>query len=402
MKKSIRDIDPSGKRILMRVDFNVPLDDDGKITDDSRIKGAIPSIEHLTNAGGRVILMSHLGRPKGAPEAKYSLKPAADRLGELISAPVKFVDDCVGASAEAAVADLKDGEVLLLENVRFYAGETDNDPAFSKQLAAHGDIYVNDAFGTAHRAHASTAGVTEFIDTCVMGFLIEKELEYLVTKLEDPQRPFVVIMGGAKVSDKIQILERLMEKADAFVIGGAMANTFRLAQGYEMGNSFAERKEEALEMARGILKTAEANGTPFHLPADTRYTKDFADDAPTECTGIWGEEGTAVPADREGIDIGDRAIEDFTKVIAGAGTVIWNGPMGVFEKRGFDIGTKAVGAAIAANEAAVTIVGGGDSVTAANQFGFGEKMDHMSTGGGASLELLEGKELPGIAALDDK
>ena len=402
MKKSIRDIDPAGKRVLMRVDFNVPLDDDGKITDDSRIQGAIPSIEHLTNAGGRVILMSHLGRPKGAPEAKYSLKPAADRLGELISAPVKFVGDCVGPDADAAVADLKDGEVLLLENVRFHAGETDNDPEFSRQLAAHGDIYVNDAFGTAHRAHASTAGVTEFIDTCVMGFLIEKELEYLVTKLEDPQRPFVVIMGGAKVSDKIQILERLMEKADAFIIGGAMANTFRLAQGYEMGNSFAERKEEALEMARGILKTAEENGTPFHLPADTRHTKDFADDAPTECTGIWGEEGTAVPADREGIDIGDRAIEDFTTVIAGAGTVIWNGPMGVFEKRGFDIGTKAVGAAIAANEAAITIVGGGDSVTAANQFGFGEKMDHMSTGGGASLELLEGKELPGIAALDDK
>lgn len=402
MKKSISDIDPSGKRVLMRVDFNVPLDDDGKITDDSRIKGAIPSIEHLTNAGGRVILMSHLGRPKGEKNPTFSLKPAADRLGELISAPVKFVDDCVGESAEAAVADLKDGEVLLLENVRFYSGETDNDADFSKQLAAHGDIYVNDAFGTAHRAHASTAGVTAFIDTCAMGFLIEKELEYLVTKLEEPQRPFVVIMGGAKVSDKIQILERLMEKADAFIIGGAMANTFRLAQGYEMGNSFAERKEEALEMARGILKTAEANSTPFHLPADTRHAAEFADDAPTECTGIWGEEGTAVPADREGIDIGDKAIEDFTKVIAEAGTVIWNGPMGVFEKRGFDIGTKAVGAAIAANEAAITIVGGGDSVTAANQFGFGEKMDHMSTGGGASLELLEGKELPGIAALDDK
>ncbi|MEM6916357.1 MAG: phosphoglycerate kinase [Verrucomicrobiota bacterium] len=401
MKKSIRDIDPSGKRLLMRVDFNVPLDDDGNITDDSRIKGAIPSIEHLTNAGGRVVLMSHLGRPKGEKNPEFTLKPAADRLGELISAPVKFVEDCVGAEAEAAVADLQDGEVLLLENVRFYAGETDNDSEFSKQLASHGDIYVNDAFGTAHRAHASTAGVTEFIDTCAMGFLIEKELEYLVTKLEEPQRPFVVIMGGAKVSDKIQILERLMEKADAFVIGGAMANTFRLAEGYEMGDSFAERTDEAMELARGILKTSEENNTPFHLPADTRHTAEFADDAPTECTGIWGEPGTAVPAGREGIDIGDRAIEDFTKVISEAGTVVWNGPMGVFEKRGFDLGTKAVGAAMAANEAAITIVGGGDSVTAANQFGFGEKMDHMSTGGGASLELLEGKELPGIAALDD-
>ncbi|MEM9281164.1 MAG: phosphoglycerate kinase [Verrucomicrobiota bacterium] len=401
MKKSIRDIDPSGKRVLMRVDFNVPLDEDGNITDDTRIQAAIPSIEHLTNAGGRVILMSHLGRPKGEKNLTYSLKPAADRLGESISVPVKFAGDCVGEEAEAAVSALGDGEVLLLENVRFYAGETDNNSEFSQQLAAHGDIYVNDAFGTAHRAHASTAGVTEFIDTCVMGFLIEKELEYLVTKLEEPQRPFVVIMGGAKVSDKIQILERLMQKADAFIIGGAMANTFRLAEGYEMGNSFAERTDEAMELARGILKTATNQDIPFYLPADTRHTAEFADDAPTECTGRWGEEGVAVPADREGIDIGDLAIKEFTEVISKAGTVVWNGPMGVFEKRGFDIGTRAVGAAIAENESAVTIVGGGDSVTAANQFGFGEKMDHMSTGGGASLELLEGKELPGIAALDD-
>lgn len=397
-KLSIRNIDPAGKRVLMRVDFNVPLDDDGNITDDSRIKGAIPSIEHLTNAGGRVILMSHLGRPKGEKNPEFSLKPAADRLGELISARVKFVDDCVGPDAEAAVADLEDGEVLLLENVRFYAGETDNDPEFSKQLAAHGDIYVNDAFGTAHRAHASTAGVTEYIDTCAMGFLIEKELEFLVTKLEDPQRPFVVIMGGAKVSDKIKILERLMEKADAFIIGGAMANTFRLAQGYNIGMSLAE--PDATDLALEILETAKKNNTEFLLPADTRHTKEFADDAPTEVTLPWGE-GGEIPADREGIDIGDLACKQFAAKIAEAGTIIWNGPMGVFEKRGFDIGTKAVGAAIAANEKAIKIVGGGDSVTAANQFGFGEKMDHMSTGGGASLELLEGKELPGIAALDD-
>ena len=399
MKLSIKDISPAGKRVLMRVDFNVPLDDDGKITDDSRIQGAIPSIEHLTKAGAKVILMSHLGRPKGSPDPKYSLKPAADRLGEIISAPVKFVDDCVGDTAEAAVADLAEGEVLLLENVRFYAGETDNDPDFSKQLAAHGDIYVNDAFGTAHRAHASTAGVTEHIDTCAMGFLIEKELEYLVTKLEEPQRPFLVIMGGAKVSDKIQILERLMEKADAFVIGGAMANTFLLAQGYSIGGSLAE--PDAVDLANEILATAKKNGTEFLLPADTRHTADFADDAPTEVTEIWGQ-GGAIPEGREGIDIGDQACIDFAKKISEAGTIIWNGPMGVFEKRGFDIGTRAVGAAIAANEKAIKIVGGGDSVTAANQFGFGEKMDHMSTGGGASLELLEGKELPGIAALDDK
>ena len=400
MKLSIRNIDPAGKRVLMRVDFNVPLDDDGNITDDSRIKGAIPSIEHLTNAGGRVILMSHLGRPKGEKNPAFSLKPAADRLGELISANVKFVDDCVGPDAEAAVADLKDGEVLLLENVRFYAGETDNDPEFSKQLATHGDIYVNDAFGTAHRAHASTAGVTAHIDTCAMGFLIEKELEFLVDKLKEPQRPFVVIMGGAKVSDKIKILERLMEKADAFIIGGAMGTTFRLAQGYEVGKSFVEDTPEARQMALDIIETAKANNAEFLLPADTRHAADFADDAPTECTAPW-EDGGAIPADREGIDIGDLACEEFAAKIAEAGTIVWNGPMGVFEKRGFDIGTKAVGAAIAANESAIKIVGGGDSVTAANQFGFGEKMDHMSTGGGASLELLEGKELPGIAALDD-
>lgn len=384
----------------MRVDFNVPLDDDGNITDDTRIQAAIPSIEHLTNAGGRVILMSHLGRPKGEKNPTFSLKPAAVRLGELVSANVKFVGDCVGAEAEAAVADLQDGEVLLLENVRFYAGETDNDPEFAKQLAAHGDIYVNDAFGTAHRAHASTAGVTDYIDTCAMGFLIEKELEFLVEKLREPQRPFVVIMGGAKVSDKIKILERLMEKADAFIIGGAMGTTFRLAQGYEVGKSFVEDTPEARQMALDILETAKKNNTEFLLPADTRHAADFADDAPTECTAPW-EQGGAIPADREGIDIGDLACEEFAAKIAEAGTIVWNGPMGVFEKRGFDIGTKAVGAAIAANESAIKIVGGGDSVTAANQFRFGEKMDHMSTGGGASLELLEGKELPGIAALDD-
>ncbi|MDC0314575.1 phosphoglycerate kinase [bacterium] len=402
MKLSIKDLSPAGKRVLMRVDFNVPQDKEGAITDDSRIQGALPSIQHLVDAGAKVILMSHLGRPDGEKNPKDSLKPVADRLGELISVPVKFAGDCIGDEAAAAVADLNNGEVLLLENVRFYAGETNNDPEFAKQLAANADIFVNDAFGTAHRAHASTAGVTDHVEQSAMGFLIEKELEYLVDKLEVPPRPFVVIMGGAKVSDKIKILERLMEKADAFIIGGAMANTFRLAQGYDMGKSFAERTDEAMEMARGILATAEKNNTPFHLPADTRHTLDFCDDAETECTGIWGEEGTAVPADREGIDIGDVACKDFAEVIASAGTVIWNGPMGVFEKRGFDIGTKAVGKAMAENEKAITIVGGGDSVTAANQFGFGDKMDHMSTGGGASLELLEGKELPGIAALDNK
>jgi len=399
-KLSIRDLDANGKRVLMRVDFNVPLDDDGKITDDTRIQAALPSIQHLVKAGSRVVLMSHLGRPKGEKNLKYTLKPVADRLGELLDTPVHFASDCVGEIAEDAVSGLNDGEVLLLENVRFYSGETDNDPDFSAELAAHGDIFVNDAFGTAHRAHASTAGVADHIERCAMGFLIEKELEFLVDRLEEPQRPFVVIMGGAKVSDKIEVLNRLMEKADSFIIGGAMATTFRLAQGYEVGKSFAERDEDKLELARDILRRAEEQNTPFLLPADTRYTEDFADDAPTECTALWAD-GGAIPADREGIDIGDKAIEEFSACIAEAGTVIWNGPMGVFEKRGFDIGTRAIGAAIAANENATTIVGGGDSVTAANQFGFGEKMDHMSTGGGASLELLEGKELPGISALSE-
>jgi 3-phosphoglycerate kinase len=399
MKLSIRDLAPAGQRILMRVDFNVPLDDAGQITDDTRIVAAIPSIEFLAKAGGKVILMSHLGRPKDEPNPKYSLKPVAVRLGELLSVPVKFAGDCVGPVAEAAVADLNDGEILLLENVRFHPGETKNDPEFSKKLAAHGDIYVNDAFGTAHRAHASTAGVTEYLKQSAMGFLIEKELEFLVDKLENPARPFVVIMGGAKVSDKIEVLNRLMEKADVFIIGGAMANTFLLAQGHKIGKSLAE--PDKTDLALHILETAKKNNTQFLLPADTRHTAEFRDDAPTEVTAPWAD-GGFIPDDREGIDIGDRAIKEFSDKIAEAGTVIWNGPMGVFEKRGFDIGTRAIGKAIAENVKAVTIVGGGDSVTAANQFGFGEKMDHMSTGGGASLELLEGKVLPGIAVLTEK
>jgi len=398
-KLSIRDIDPSGKRVLMRVDFNVPGDDDGAITDDTRIRAALPSIEHLVQGGGRVILMSHLGRPKGERKPEYSLKPAADRLGELIDAPVSFAEDCVGSVAEEAVAALGDGEILLLENVRFHAGEEGNDPEFSKQLASLGDLYVNDAFGTAHRAHASTAGVTAHLDPCAMGFLIEKELEYLVDKLENPARPFIVIMGGAKVSDKIEVLNRLMDKADVFIIGGAMANTFRLAEGYEIGNSLAEK--DKTDLALKILETARDKGIEFLLPADTRHTAEFADDAPTEVTAPWGE-GGAIPEGREGIDIGDRAIAEFSARLADAGTIVWNGPMGVFEKRGFDIGTREIGKAIAENYGAIKIVGGGDSVTAANQFGFGEQMSHMSTGGGASLELLEGKDLPGIAALDEK
>lgn len=397
-KLSLRDLNPAGKRVLMRVDFNVPQDDNLQITDDTRITAALPSIEHLVKAGARVILMSHLGRPKGEKKPKYSLKPVAERLGQLISAPVTFAPDCIGEAADQAVAALQDGEVLLLENVRFYNEEEANDPEFARQLAAHGDIYVNDAFGTAHRAHASTEGVTRYIDTCAAGFLMERELEYLVDRLEEPARPFVVIMGGAKVSDKIEVLNRLMGKADTFIIGGAMANTFRLAQGYSIGKSLAE--PDKTELARTILKTAEEKGIRFLLPADTRHTAEFREDAPTECTLPWGE-GGEIPADREGIDIGDRAIAEFAAEIASAGTIVWNGPMGVFEKRGFDIGTRAIAEAVAKSPA-VKIVGGGDSVTAVNQFGVADQMDHISTGGGASLELLEGKVLPGVAALTDK
>lgn len=398
-KLSIRNLKPAGKRVLMRVDFNVPLDGD-RITDDTRIRAALPSIEFLTKAGARVILMSHLGRPDGQRKEKYSLRPVARRLEELVDNKVYFADDCIGKEVENLAAQMGDGDILLLENLRFHPGEEANDPAFAAQLAKLGDIYVNDAFGTAHRAHASTEGVTHHLSQSAMGFLIEKELEFLVDKLENPARPFVVIMGGAKVSDKIKILERLMEKADAFIIGGAMATTFRLAQGHEVGKSYAERTEAALKLALDILDTAKKKKIPFYLPADTRYCWKFEADAETAVTKPW-DEGGAVPADAEGIDIGDRAIEEFSKIIATAGTVVWNGPMGVFEKRGFDIGTRAVGEAMAKNTEAVTIVGGGDSVTAANDFGFGERMDHMSTGGGASLELLEGRELPGIAALDE-
>lgn len=401
MKKHVKDLEVRGKRVLVRVDFNVPLDGD-RITDDTRIQGALPTINHLIEGGAKVILMSHLGRPKGERKPELSLAPVAKRLGELVSAPVNFVGDTVGPDVAAAVGELGDGEVLLLENTRFYAAEdTKTDPdamdAFAKQIAENGDVFVNDAFGTAHRRHASTAVVAEHVDESAMGFLIERELEYLEGKLANPEKPFVVIMGGAKVSDKIQVITQLLEKADTFIIGGAMAYTFRKAQGHEIGDSLVEN--DKLDLALQILEDAKAKNTKFMLPADTRHTAEFADDAPTEVCAPF-DEGGSIPAGREGIDIGDRAIEEFCAEIANAKTVLWNGPMGVFEKRGFDIGTKAVAEAVA-NSGATSIIGGGDSVTAIKKFGYGDKVTFMSTGGGASLELLEGKELPGIAALDD-
>ncbi|MFT5468309.1 MAG: 3-phosphoglycerate kinase [Verrucomicrobiales bacterium] len=404
-KKHVKDLEVKGKRVLVRVDFNVPLSG-GEITDDTRIQGALPTINHLVEAGAKVILMSHLGRPEGTRDPGLSLAPVATRLGKLVSAPVKFVDDCVGPDVAVAVGELGDGEILLLENTRYHAAEdlkceTDEEKealeAFAKQLAENGDIFVNDAFGTAHRYHASTAAIANYVDESAMGFLIELELEYLEGKLANPESPFVVIMGGAKVSDKIQVITSLLGKADTIIIGGAMAYTFRKAQGHEIGDSLVENDKQ--ELALQILKDAEAKGTKFMLPADTRHTAEFKDDAPTEVCAPFSE-GGSIPAGREGIDIGDKAIEDFCAEIAGAKTVLWNGPMGVFERRGFDIGTKAVAEAVASS-GAVSIIGGGDSVTAIKKFGYGDKVTFMSTGGGASLELLEGKELPGIAALDD-
>ncbi|PAW69455.1 MAG: phosphoglycerate kinase [Verrucomicrobiia bacterium Tous-C5FEB] len=398
-KLSIRNLDFSGKEVLMRVDFNVPLKD-GVITDDTRIQAAVPTIRHLLDGGAKLVLCSHLGRPKGGPEAKYSLAPTAAHLGSILGKTVKLAPDCVGAEAAALRAALGAGEVLILENTRFHAEEEANDKAFAKELAGSAEIYVNDAFGTAHRAHASTEGVTHFIPTSAMGFLMERELQYLCDELENPAKPFLVIMGGAKVSDKIQVISSLMEKADAFIIGGAMANTFRKAQGYHTGNSRVEA--DKLDLALDILAKAKAKGVRFLLPADTRITQEFKDGATTQVTAPY-EQGGETPDGWEGIDIGDVAIREFSEEVAKARTIIWNGPMGVFEIENFAKGTRAIAEAVAqaTSKGAVTIIGGGDSVTAVNQFGLDDKMTFISTGGGASLELLEGKELPGVAALNN-
>jgi 3-phosphoglycerate kinase len=398
-KLSIRNLDFSGKEVLMRVDFNVPLKD-GVITDDTRIQAAVPTIRHLVDGGAKLVLCSHLGRPKGGPEAKYSLAPTAAHLGSILGKTVKLAPDCVGAEATAMRAALGAGEVLILENTRFHAEEEANDKEFAKQLAGSAEIYVNDAFGTAHRAHASTEGVTHFIPTSAMGFLMERELQYLCDELEKPAKPFLVIMGGAKVSDKIQVITSLMEKADAFIIGGAMANTFRKAQGYHTGNSRVEA--DKLDLALEILAKAKAKGVRFLLPADTRITQEFKDGAATQVTAPY-EQGGETPDGWEGIDIGDVAIREFSEEVATARTIIWNGPMGVFEIENFAKGTRAIAEAVAqaTSKGTVTIIGGGDSVTAVNQFGLDDKMTFISTGGGASLELLEGKELPGVAALNN-
>jgi len=397
-KLSIRDLDVQGKRVLVRVDFNVPTEEvDGhqRITDDTRIVESLPTIQYLREHGAKVVLMAHFGRPKGQPNPKYSLRIVAERLQELISHPVVFASDCVGEPARAAVESLKPGDVALLENLRFHKEEEGNDPAFAKELASLGDLYVNDAFGAAHRAHASTAGIAAFLPQAAAGFLMEKELQYLVDELANPARPFVVILGGSKVSSKITVIKSLMEKADTVLIGGAMAYTFFLAQGLPVGKSLVE--PDKVDLAREILALAKEKGVKFLIPKDTIETQEFKPGAVTRAT----VPGSGVSEGWEGVDIGPETIAAYVAEIKTAGTILWNGPVGVFEIPEFANGTKAIGEAIAASTAK-SIVGGGDSVTAVKQFGLADRMTFISTGGGASLELLEGRELPGVAALSNR
>jgi 3-phosphoglycerate kinase len=401
MKLTVRDLDVRHKRVLMRVDFNVPLGErDGhfKITDDTRVRESLPTIKYLREQGAKTILMSHLGRPKGQPVPKYSLRPVGVRLHDLIEHPVVFSHDCIGADAETIVASLQPGDVALLENLRFYAGEEANDPRFAEALAKLGDLYVNDAFGAAHRAHASTAGITKFVSQSAMGFLMEKELKYLKGELENPAKPFLVILGGSKVSDKIGVLKALMEKADTILIGGAMANTFWKAQGIPIGKSRVE--EDKLDLAHELLALARKKGVRFLLPVDAQETPEIKAGAPIRNTGrVTPQHG--ITEGWQAVDIGHASIALFRAEIAKAKTILWNGPVGIFEIPDFAEGTLAIAEAMAKSEG-VTIIGGGDSVTAVKQAGLADKMTFISTGGGASLELLEGKELPGVAALGEK
>mgnify|MGYP002747577018 FL=1 len=391
-KKSVKDIDVSGKRVLVRCDFNVPLQD-GKITSDKRIVASLPTIKYLIDHHAKVILCSHLGRPKGEFKPEFSLAPVAARLSELLGQDVKMAKDVIGDSAKELAANLKDGEVMLLENVRFHAEETKNDPAFSKALASLADIYVNDAFGSAHRAHSSTTGVADYLPA-VCGFLIQKEIEFMGGALENPKRPLVAILGGAKVSDKIGVINNLLDKVDTLIVGGGMAYTFFVAKGYHVGTSLFEA--DKVELAKEMMKKAEDKGVKFLLPVDNVISNEFAENA--EYKTINSDE---FPDGWMGMDIGPKTIELFCAATRGAGTIVWNGPMGVFEFPAFANGTKAMAKALA-ESGAVTIIGGGDSAAAAEQLGFADKITHISTGGGASLEFLEGKELPGVACLLDK
>lgn len=392
-KKTIEDIDVKGKKVIVRVDFNVPQDENGKITDDKRIVGALPTIKYLTDNGAKTILVSHLGRPKNGPEAKFSMKPTAVRLSELIGKPVIMAEDVIGPDAKAKAASLKDGEILMLENVRFHKEEEKNDPAFAKELSTLAEIYVNDAFGTAHRAHASTAGLADYLPA-VCGYLIKKEIDIMGKALSHPARPFVAILGGKKVSDKIEVIENLLDKVDTLIIGGGMAYTFLKAKGYKIGNSICE--EDKIDLAKSLLKKAVDKGVRMMLPIGSIVAREFKND--TEHKYVPSDD---MPDGWMGMDIGSLTVEKFSEEIKKAKTIVWNGPMGVFEFENFAYGTREVARAVA-ESGAISIVGGGDSAAAIEQLGFADKITHISTGGGASLEFLEGKILPGIAALLDK
>ena len=392
-KKTVRDIDLKGKKVFVRCDFNVPMDDNQNITDNRRIVAALPTIKYLIEQNCKVILSSHLGRPKGEFKAEYSLAPVAAELSKLLGQEVLMAKDVVGESAKTLAANLQEGQVMLLENVRFHKEETDNEPEFAKELASMAELFVNDAFGTAHRAHASTEGVSHYLPS-VSGFLIEKELKFLGDSLNNPERPFVAILGGAKVSDKIGVIDSLLEKVDTLMIGGGMAYTFFKAQGYEVGNSLCE--PDKCELALELMEKAKNKGVKLLLPVDTKIGKEFKEDTESK-TVAW----TEIPTEWEGFDIGEKTIEMFKEELKTAKTVIWNGPLGLFEFEQFAIGTNSIAHALADLEA-TTIIGGGDSAAAVEKAGLAEKMTHISTGGGASLEFLEGKKLPGIECLQDR
>jgi phosphoglycerate kinase len=396
-KLSIDDVELKGKRVLVRVDFNVPLDENLNITDDTRITSSLPTIKKIITAGGKAILMSHLGRPKGGPNPKYSLKPAAVRLGELLGKEVKLAPDCVGADTKSILDSMKDGDVLILENVRFHAEEEKNDPEFARKLAELGDVYINDAFGSAHRAHASTEGITKFIKTAAAGYLMQKELEYLGGAIFNPTRPYCAILGGAKISGKIDVISNLLDKVDTLIIGGGMAFTFFKAQGKEIGKSLLE--EEKVDMAKEVLEKAKQSGIKFLLPIDVVVAGEFKNDSPSSVVSV-----DNISSDKMGLDIGPETINLFKEEIAMSRTIVWNGPMGVFEMDNFAKGTFAIATSLAdvTAKGSVTVIGGGDSAAAIAKAGVADKVSHVSTGGGASLEFLEGKTLPGVAALSDK
>ncbi len=392
-KKTIKDIDMKGKRVLCRVDFNVPMND-GTVADDTRIRAAIPTIEYLSEQGAVVILASHLGRPKGKVKKELSLVPAGKRLSELIGKNVQISNEVFGENVKKQISQLQSGDIILLENVRFYPGEEQNDPQLAKELAKLADIYVNDAFGTAHRAHVSTEGVAHYLPS-VAGFLMEKEIDVLGKALSQPERPFTAIIGGAKVKDKIGVIDHLLDKVDHIIIGGGLAFTFIKAQGYEIGKSLLE--EDKIELAKSFIEKAKEKGVEFHMPIDVVVANEFSEDAEINVVDI-----DSIPADWQALDIGPKTVKRYSEVIQQSKLVVWNGPMGVFEMKPFSNGTKSVAEALANAEHTYSIIGGGDSARAVEQFGLAHKMSHISTGGGASLEFMEGKSLPSIAVLDDK